>query len=214
MRRTNWRSVWVRRSTFLTLVLAVAVSCREEVTPPFEPEVKDGSAGTGGVDAVGGTGGSADSGDLSDAKRDAPLDVTTPGLPDAPQEMWARDLAIDPKAPDITPLPVCGGHDEPCCPGNRCANGGCCMSTRCVGFGETCLSPDSCVNGSCGGRCGGLDSQLRPQPCCAGRLCTAGGTICVGSGEGTCQPCGVKGIQCCAGSYCDSGLACQYGTCN
>src|SRR5262249_11920407 len=59
--------------------------------------------------------------------------------------------------------------------------------------------------GNGGASCGGTS-----QPCCAGMPCSAG-LVC--RDDGTCAPCGVLGLLCCAtddgGTGCASGAVCE-----
>jgi hypothetical protein len=127
---------------------------------------------------------------LVDAGPDTPLDVP-------------RDTGPPPK-----PKPTCGLPNLPCCPGNQCEGGGCCLADRCVSRGSSCYrGGDSCYEGSCGGNCGG-----KGQPCCPERACTATRVTCAGGmGEagGSCVSCGAPGEPCCAKSHCEGGAVCE-----
>ena len=152
------------------------------------------------------------------AAGDGPADVPAPSdraseasTPDGPA-VDAREAPPDSRppapmdaVPDATPRPdtlVCGLGNQPCCPGNVCASGGCCIQNRCVAVGEACgpRSDLSCFNGSCGGDCGGLG-----ESCCPLRTCTAPWTACDGEGAAAmCRSCGFLGEPCCDG-VCDPG---------
>lgn len=129
---------------------------------------------------------------------------------------------------------ACGLPNNPCCPNNTCADGGCCIYTQegfsstCVANGVTCLIDEpnggTCSNGTCGD-CGRLG-----QPCCVdlSNICTAPNTFCpTQATSANCQACGGKGQPCCGfdsidttGTFCNSGLTCSSasattaGTCN
>jgi hypothetical protein len=106
--------------------------------------------------------------------------------------------------------PACGAPGQPCCPGNVCGGGGCCVGCDCVAPGTSC-GPlgGACADGSCG-VCGGPG-----QLCCPDGGCTAPGTRCE---SGVCQSCGTAGNRCCwteiciaATTICDSYTAtCQH----
>jgi hypothetical protein len=125
----------------------------------------------------------------------------------------------------------CGGPGEPCCAGNTCSNGGCCVTERldggdhslCTASGAACplATPATCgstpaMPASCGA-CGSVG-----QPCCAGtpdlQVCTAPNTYCTAQSPGaTCAACGAEGQPCCShgisigtGSLgvCNAGLHC------
>jgi hypothetical protein len=119
----------------------------------------------------------------------------------------------------------------PCCPGNICKDGSCCVGRTgrlanafqqapvCIGVGASCPGTSgSCDSGgSCGG-CGGPD-----QPCCGtgtameGRFCSAPGTVCrpAPGGDFTCRPCGQRDQPCCRTDYtlfpiCVGNLRCTF----
>jgi hypothetical protein len=94
---------------------------------------------------------------------------------------------------------MCGAAGYPCCAGNSCQGGGCCVSDICMAPGGTCvgLGGGTCNAGACGA-CGGLG-----LPCCGADggsgsgSCTAPNTRC---SAGICAPCGEAGSACCAGA--------------
>jgi hypothetical protein len=121
----------------------------------------------------------------------------------------------------------CGTPGNPCCPGDICADGGCCIYvgsqaqpetesgspvalTECYEAGATCpTSPAStCAAGSCGD-CGGYY-----QPCCVldgVSVCTAPDTFCLSGPSGSrCESCGTASHTCCVGYAppCNAGLTC------
>jgi hypothetical protein len=113
----------------------------------------------------------------------------------------------------------------PCCAGNQCLDGSCCVHVLsgnlgpvCAGIGASCWGVGSscAANGSCGPTCGGPN-----QPCCQGLnlpYCSASGTACMrapGAAASACLPCGKAGQPCCEqvpSSFsiepCGPGLAC------
>jgi hypothetical protein len=97
-----------------------------------------GSDGGGGSPTGSGGGG----GGTLDASLDlSPIDAPTDGV-----------IKID----GITVS--CGGANQPCCTGNRCDGGGCCVVNRCVASTAACGAiPGTCTDGSCVStdRCGG-----------------------------------------------------------
>jgi hypothetical protein len=109
----------------------------------------------------------------------------------------------------------CGGSGQPCCDGNNCSNGGCCIQAV---VGSTCVAAQAmcpgmqgaCSAGGCqGGACGKTG-----EPCCVGDVCTAPLTTCRTM---QCAACGGAGQPCCpefgrgggGGGYCTTGLACD-----
>jgi hypothetical protein len=99
------------------------------------------------------------------------------------------------------------GASQPCCAGNLCADGGCCVHLQSGNIGPYCVRPgDTCwelgskcaAGGSCGPACGGAN-----QPCCHGLgtdYCSAAGTACMATtrdGPASCLPCGKAGQLCC-----------------
>ena len=102
-------------------------------------------------------------------------------------------------------VPACGQPGTPCCDGNGCVGGGCCVSRICMAENSACvtLGDGICKAGSCGA-CGGPQ-----QPCCGANpatgSCTSAGTTCE---SGTCVQCGDLGGACCPGA--DGGT----GTCS
>jgi hypothetical protein len=97
----------------------------------------------------------------------------------------------------------CGDPDQPCCPGNTCADGGLiCLGgfcELCGGFDEPCCADNVCLpNFICqGGTCAACGAV--GLPCCAGDDCGGPGRICV---AGACELCGVLGQPCCADGVC------------
>ncbi len=84
---------------------------------------------------------------------------------------------------------ACGGNNQPCCDGNACDSGGCCVQDKCVNNNASCgQGLGNCKTGSCG-TCGGLG-----QACCAGDACTATDTRCL---LNICAPCGGQDQRCC-----------------
>ncbi len=158
----------------------------------------------------------------SDAGLDARGDVQQVG--DDQADAYGPPLDAQPgDAPGDAPLdvlgPGCGLPEQPCCPGDACGAGGCCVDQICVGAGQSCgHSLGACSGGSCGS-CGALG-----QPCCPEYLsndcsavpdagacagCTQVGTMCSNeTGGGTCIACGAPGQECC--TYACLG---QYSTC-
>ena len=109
--------------------------------------------------------------------------------------------------------PTCGTPGMPCCDGNGCGGGACCVSGICMSSGATCagLGDGICNAGACGG-CGGVG-----LPCCrtssGSSMCTAPGTSCTTSGTASaCTRCGSLGDLCCAGNTCNEGC-CSGGRC-
>ena len=176
------------------------LACRADAPhPPDEEPALDAAAGGGS--GRGGRGGAGGAGGRADA---APADHPVGGAPDA------RDAAAPDRPPDAPP-PTCGLTRLPCCAGNACAFGGCCICGQCVQNGTACTAEATCLSGSCGG-CGGL-----MQPCCAiagvdggppQRVCTTERTVCTGTGAGRCQRCGGTGEPCCANDFCAGATAC------
>jgi hypothetical protein len=95
----------------------------------------------------------------------------------------------------------------PCCPGNRCLDGSCCVHLQtanvgpfCIGVGSVCFDTNSrCqASGSCGPGCGAAG-----QPCCEALgtpYCSASGTACMratGAAAPSCVACGQAGQPCC-----------------
>jgi hypothetical protein len=113
-------------------------------------------------------------------------------------------LACVPRfGPDL--CEACGGPGEPCCPGQACDGGGCCVDNDCVAPGASCGGTAGlCSAGSCaGGTCG------RPgQPCCPGGIgCSAPYAVCVGGS--VCETCGNSGDRCCSpDNHCNGSLVC------
>jgi hypothetical protein len=123
--------------------------------------------------------------------------------------------------PASTTCAACGGGGEPCCPGNFCLDGGCCIpplsgsgTATCKAAGLQC-SPGitaTCSANVCGA-CGGLGN-----PCCANSRCTAPNTFCQAATPSTCVGCGGAGQPCCPNptsgetATCSPGLTCQTGT--
>ena len=191
------------RSLIATALLAVLAAslpaCRKDIRKPSDsPEAGavtggSGGSGGGGSGGTGGSGGAADTGPVADADT---LDARSPDRPDT----------LEPDGPE-----PCGVAAAKCCPGNRCD--GCCGPDGiCVQAGTPC--PDrtlSCVQGSCGGTCGGLR-----QKCCTygdAGFCTYPLTVCVTTdGGASCQSCGNTGTPCCRDDYCETGR-CQGGRC-
>src|SRR5207245_1664113 len=103
----------------------------------------------------------------------------------------------------------CGAAGAPCCAGNVCSDGSCCVAVQnsftpgaCVAQGSNCSSlstaPAACMaGGSCGGTCGAVG-----QPCCTNsssttRWCGQSGTTCLLSGASyVCARCGGQGQPC------------------
>jgi hypothetical protein len=152
--------------------------------------------------------------------------------------------------PDLTctaPESVCVGSDAatavcqkcgratlaqrlPCCPGNQCLDGSCCIAGVTANLGPACSAPGTVcfelgslcgAGGSCRPTCGGAN-----QPCCQGlnlSYCSASGTACMqapGASTATCVPCGQAGQPCCAqlpSDYsiepCGRGLRCTAAIC-
>jgi hypothetical protein len=118
-----------------------------------------------------------------------------------------------------------GAQIQPCCAGNQCLDGGCCIHLQsanigpyCVRVGQVCwdVASKCASDGSCGPTCGAPN-----QPCCHGPgvdYCSASGTACMrpsGDTGDACVPCGKAGEPCCqqvASQYsiqpCDVGLTC------
>jgi hypothetical protein len=99
------------------------------------------------------------------------------------------------------------GARAPCCAGNRCGPGRCCVhvvsdgvSAFCVGVGDVCweLGSSCTAGGSCRSGCG-----AEGQPCCQGLnnvYCSQIGTTCthaMPSPAATCVACGGAGQPCC-----------------
>ena len=90
--------------------------------------------------------------------------------------------------------PTCGGPGFPCCSGNMCSAGGCCVFGVCAAPAAVCGTlGGACNSGTCG-TCGGAGLNC----CSAGGAdtCTATGTGCF---NGICVVCGGAGLSCCAG---------------
>lgn len=105
--------------------------------------------------------------------------------------------------------PACGRPGFPCCSGNACGEGGCCVSGVCAAPGAVCGALGGlCANGTCG-TCGG--AGLNCCPTGGVGLCTATGTNCWNN---ICVLCGSAGQPCCAGNGClGAGLVCGAGVC-
>jgi hypothetical protein len=129
------------------------------------------------------------------AVTDTPIADTSP-QPDSGPADTATTMTGVPSA-DLLPRSACGGPGLPCCPGNLCNDGGCCLNQEiCQANGAPCgrAGEVTCHNGSCqdatGASCGGI-----MEPCCSGGIgCTAPGAGCV---SGTCHRCGGDGEACC-----------------
>jgi len=120
-----------------------------------------------------------------------------------------------PLPPATTSCLRCGAPNQPCCPGNACAAGGCCDSKlkTCVAAGAQCSNGcGACMNGKClAGSCGGLHQA----PCPSGVGCTAPGTV--ENAQGTrCVACGGADQPCCrpfdpranTGAWCGAPFTC------
>jgi cysteine-rich repeat protein len=164
--------------------------------------VTDGPLGTGGASGAPDSGGFADggTGGLDGGGHDAPSSGGVPGS-------GGTGAGGTTGAPDGGGQ-LCGNPGFPCCDGNQCRGGGCCVSDVCMAEGGTCVGIGGgiCNAGTCGS-CGGLG-----LPCCGANSCTASGTKCVG---GTCVKCGELGTACCtsaaggAGACNGAGLVCN-----
>jgi hypothetical protein len=109
---------------------------------------------------------------------------------------------------------LCGGKDQPCCPGRKC-EGGCCLADRCVAAGAACsfqgVNYGTCTGGLCG--CGGPLQPCCPIPdagddtwSCRDPMMSCDGMV----GEAICRPCGKLGGNCCLGKRCtDPGSVCR-----
>ena len=113
-----------------------------------------------------------------------------------------------------SPASPVGGVQVPCCGGNTCTDGSCCVSSFnqsvCIGRGSSCLSLPGTAAGMCGdnGSCNGCGAA--GQPCCAGDSCTASGTQCSSTGgSGTCTACGKSGQPCCKRSGIFDPVTCE-----
>jgi hypothetical protein len=157
-----------------------------------------GHAASGGTSATGGAGGASGSGAQAGA-------AGTGG---------EGGHVIDPN---------CGAPGQPCCLGNSCQSGGCCVETVCVADTQDCGDGlGACDQGSCG-TCGGAGQQ-----CCAEQQtdgcsslgkncggCTQAGTTCKDYKlDGSCTVCGGDGQPCCGVGECLGEYSlCVNGTC-
>jgi hypothetical protein len=194
---------WLIAAALLALLAAPLPGCRRYIMKP--PDDVTPIGGTGGRDGSGGDSGTSGVGGS---------DSSTPAPPDAPMDVpldmaLADRTADDGLPPDMTE--GCGAAGARCCPGNRCANGGCCVYDTCFLAYELCPGESaSCISNSCGGICGGLKEN-----CCAdgGGYCVRELTVCVRSDAGAkCETCGLMGTPCCRNDYCESGR-CTGGRC-
>jgi hypothetical protein len=106
----------------------------------------------------------------------------------------------------------CGGPGEPCCrdgmQNGLCEGQGCCFNDLCVAAGSPCgSSVGVCDSGMCRtseGLCGGINHG------CSGLGCIAP----YSDGHSTCEPCGLRGLDCCYHDACAPGLSCSSSKCN
>jgi hypothetical protein len=212
------------------LVLLVGCGSTELAVPPDGPPavVVDASV-TGDLPG-------ADVGPPPDVHPDAPSGTLPADAPPSDAPVPRLDSAADGPpcghaddrcCPDLTcvdPETACVGRDPdtalckrcgrsqgaailPCCPGNRCLDGSCCVHLQtenlgpfCVGVGAVCFDVDSrcAASGSCGPGCGGAG-----QPCCQALgvpYCSASGTACMratAAAAPSCVTCGQAGQPCC-----------------
>jgi hypothetical protein len=107
----------------------------------------------------------------------------------------------------------CGGADQPCCPGDKCDNGGCCVQGTCVADGAGCVFNSSPPVGTCqAGRCVGcggggerccIDRTRGQNPCNDPFLLCAERTF-------TCVSCGGPDQPCCPANTCRDGGCCVH----
>jgi hypothetical protein len=144
--------------------------------------------------------------------------------PDTPGDCGRAGEICCPGLECVAPETVCVGADpatatcqpcgrsigterRPCCRGNSCLDGGCCIHLVSGNIGPSCVSVGSLcwelgsvctASGSCRPGCGGPH-----QPCCRGLntdYCSASGTACLraaGAANDSCLPCGQAGQPCC-----------------
>jgi aryl-phospho-beta-D-glucosidase BglC (GH1 family) len=163
----------------------------------------DGAAGAVGQDADG-TGGAAG---VIGPGVDGAAGAIGPGV-DGAVVSTGSDAAAD----GSVGTPLCGGPGLPCCAGNACSDGGCCVLGVCASPGAVCgVLGGVCSGGTCG-TCGGAG-----MGCCSSGgtgTCTAASTACA---SGICVLCGGAGLPCCSGTTGNtclaSGLVCGAGIC-
>jgi hypothetical protein len=115
----------------------------------------------------------------------------------------------------------CGGGGQRCCPGDACADGGCCEDRFCVAAGDPCGDPETCLSvtytprGTCtAGTCRpGTSVSCSPYRCgrdrCADSCRDDGDCV----GEAFCNAAGLCAGDLADGAPCDRREQCASGIC-